>query len=483
MGKGGKKGSSRAAKAAKAGLLALAIAAFVVVCCGIGKLHASPFSPLTVEGASLASSDDAGTVVVDRGGTRLLFANSADKLTGLYGMEGRETPIDEVSVVRQVNGDALVAGVKHAEDGERIKTEAVLRFDMSGTYKGVVWRRDYKDDEVRVTRSIADLACDADGNVLMARFTDQQMHALQLDVTVIRIGRDGSEDTVLHEAIHPASSYPYDVRIDATSGRLAMTDVFGIMHVDRGQGDEAEPVRPGGRDLAVQSFDLKGDTAVLYDEKSRSLIRVDDLFGEAQASDIARDARSCDSVAMGGSHVATVDSTGVVTLLEVSGQGARTLQELRLSTSLWAGELILYASYAYLSLLSLALVIRWVVRAVRSGERAKVRNAVAASVTLICGAALTVHMIDLTATTLRSRQSAMSQIASQASVSSPAEFGESATREARRLTGEAPAAEGDDSDVDNVILNVEGILASSFANTNGVQCSVYALDGEDGAAG
>ena len=481
MDKGGKKGSGRTAKAAKAGFLALAIAAFVVVCCGIGKLHASPFSPLTVEGASLASSDDAGTVVVDRGGTRLLFANSADKLTGLYGMEGRETPIDEVSVVRQVNGEALVAGVKHAEDGERIKTEAVLRFDMSGTYKGVVWRRDYQDDEVRVTRSIADLACDADGNVLMARFTDQQMHALQLDVAVIRIGRDGSEDTVLREAIHPASSYPYDVRIDATSGRLAMTDVFGIMHVDRGQGSEAEPVRPGGRDLAVQSFDLKGDTAVLYDEKSRSLIRVDDLFGEARASDIARDARSCDSVAMGGSHVATVDSTGVVTLLDASGQGARTLQELRLSTSLWAGELILYASYAYLSLLSLALVIRWVVRAMRSGERAKVRNAVVAtSVTLICGAALTVHMMDLTATTLRSRQSAMSQIASQASVSSPAEFGESATREARRLTGEAPAAEGDDSDVDNVILNVEGILASSFANTNGVQCSVYALDGEDG---
>ena len=152
MGKSGKRGSGRAAKAAKAGLFTLAIAAFVVVCTGIGKLHASPFALLAIEGASLASSDDAGTVVVDQGGTRLLFASPAGELRGLYGMAGRETPIDEVSLVRQVGNDVLVAGVKRAEDGERIKTEAVIRFDMSGTYKGVVWRRDYQDDEVRVTR-------------------------------------------------------------------------------------------------------------------------------------------------------------------------------------------------------------------------------------------------------------------------------------------------------------------------------------------
>ena len=117
MGKSGKRGSGRAAKAAKAGLFTLTIAAFVVVCTGIGKLHASPFAPLAIEGASLASSDDAGTVVVDQGGTRLLFASPAGELRGLYGMAGRETPIDEVSLVRQVGNDVLVAGVKRAEDG------------------------------------------------------------------------------------------------------------------------------------------------------------------------------------------------------------------------------------------------------------------------------------------------------------------------------------------------------------------------------
>ena len=478
MGKSGKRGSGRAAKAAKAGLFTLAIAAFVVVCTGIGKLHASPFAPLAIEGASLASSDDAGTVVVDQGGTRLLFASPAGELRGLYGMAGRETPIDEVSLVRQVGNDVLVAGVKRAEDGERIKTEAVIRFDMSGTYKGVVWRRDYQDDEVRVTRSIADVECDADGNVLLVTFADQQMHALQFDAAVTRLGRDGAEDTVLREAVHPADSCPYDVRLDATSGRLAMSDIFGIMHIERGQDPEATPVSPGGRDLAVQSFDLEGDTAVLYDEKSLSLIRVDDLFGEARPSEIVHDTRSCDSISVCGTHVATVDSDGVVRLLETSGEGARTIGDLPLSTSLRLGELALYASYGYLSLLTLVLVIRWAVRAVRSGERAKVRNVVVAvSVTLICGAALVVHLADLTATTVKSRQSAMAQIASQASVTSPAEFGEAATKVAQRLS-DGEGVDGDADALGEVILNVEGILASSFANTNGVQCSVYALDGE-----
>ena len=435
MGTGSKRSAGKVAKAAKVSLFGLAIAAFVVVCTGIGKLHANPFQNPSIESATTASASDSGTVVVDKGGTRLLFASPAGELRGLYGMAGRETPIDEVSLVRQVGNDVLVAGVKRAEDGERIKTEAVIRFDMSGTYKGVVWRRDYQDDEVRVTRSIADVECDADGNVLLVTFADQQMHALQLDAAVTRLGRDGAEDTVLREAVHPADSCPYDVRLDDTSGRLAMSDIFGIMHIERGQDPEATPVSPGGRDLAVQSFDLEGDTAVLYDEKSLSLIRVDDLFGEARPSEIVHDTRSCDSISVCGTHVATVDSDGVVRLLETSGEGARTIGDLPLSTSLRLGELALYASYGYLSLLTLALVIRWVVRAVRSGERAKVRNVVVAvSVTLICGAALVVHLADLTATTVKSRQSAMAQIASQASVTSPAEFGEAATRVARGLS-------------------------------------------------
>ncbi len=155
-------------------LLVLAIAAFAMVCTGIGKTEPLGFGSQRIEDATAALSNEKGTVIADDEGDRLLFINTSGQLVGMCGLDDKETPITTATVIRQMGEDVLVAGVAHAEDGESIKTEAVIKINMDGAYLDTVWKKDIEEDMVQATQSIRDITTDDKGNLILIQFGMQR---------------------------------------------------------------------------------------------------------------------------------------------------------------------------------------------------------------------------------------------------------------------------------------------------------------------
>lgn len=456
----------------KVALLALAIVAFVMVCTDIGKTRPSSFGPVRLEEASVASSNENGTVVADSDGERLLFLNPAGQLVGVYGLDDKSTPITGATVIHQVGTDVYVAGTKHAEDGESIETEAVIKFNIKGRLLGTVWKEDYKEGRIQVSPSINDITTDDEGNLILVRFGQQKTYAMFFSGTVTKVGQDGAGEQVLRESVYPEDSYPFEMRYDPEGDRCAMTDITGSLFVEHDGSKEVTQVSTGERPLMVQTFDLRGDMAVLYDENSNALIRIDDLFGNPQLKQLDTPAR-CDKVEICGDTVTAIVDTGAVRIYDVASGSMRELSETSLITSFAARSVALFFSKVYLVAFFLVVVVRWLIRSIKNGQRSKVRRAiVATAVALICIVAMVFHLIDLFGASITSRQQSMAQIVSQASVTSPAELGDAATNVAQRGLGLLETSD-DGEDLGTILLNVEGILASSFANGNGVQCALY----------
>ena len=81
----------------------------------------------------------------------------------------------------------------------------------------------------------------------------------------------------------------------------------------------------------IQTFDMRGDTAVMYDENSNALIRVDDLFGDPKLKDLDATAR-CNKVKMSGNTVTTIVDTGAVRIYDLGSGSMRELTEAPLIT-------------------------------------------------------------------------------------------------------------------------------------------------------
>ena len=454
-------------------LFVLAIAAFVMICTDIGKTRTSAFGPERFEDASLASSSENGTVIADSNGERLLFLNPSGQLVGVYGLDDKSTPITGATAIHQVGTDVYVAGTKHAEDGENIQSEAVIKFNMKGQLLGTVWKEEYEEGDIQVTPTVGDITSDDEGNLILVRFGQQKMHTLYFAGTVTKVAQKGAEEQVLRETVYPKDSFPFDIRYDSQNDRCAMTDIYGKVFVERDDSGEAVQVPIGDKPLMIQTFDMRGDTAVMYDENSNALIRVDDLFGDPKLKDLDATAR-CNKVKMSGDTVTTIVDTGAVRIYDLGSGSMRELTEAPLIPSFAARSTVLFLSEVYLVVFLLVAAILWVVRSIKNGQRAKIRRAiVATAVALICMAAMVFQLIDMFGTTISTRRQNMSQIVSQVSVSSPAELGDAATNEAKRGLGLLEKSD-DDEDLGTIILNVEGVLASSFANSNGLQCTLYA---------
>lgn len=474
--------SSRNPKVGRAinvALLVLAIVAFVMVCTDIGKTGISAFGPERFEEASAASSNESGTVVADGDGERLLFLNPSGQLVGVYGLDDKSTPITGATVIHQAGTDVYVAGIKHAEDGESIETEAVIKFNIKGQLLGTVWKKDYEEGDIQITPSINDITTDDEGDLILVRFGQQKTHAMYFSGTVTKVAQNGADEQVLRESVHPKDSYPFDIRYDAQGDRCAVTDINGILYVERDGSGEAVEVSIGDRQLMVQSFDMSGNVAVVYDENSNALIRVDDLFGDPRIKDLDTAARS-NKVEICGDTVTTILDTGAVRIYDLASGSARELTEAPPIVSFAARSTALFLSKVYLVVFCLVVLVRWLIRSIKGDQHAKIRRAiVATAVALICMFAMVFHLLDLFDASISSRHQSMSQIVSQASVTSPAELGNAATNVAKRALGLLETSD-DGEDMGAILLNVEGILASSFANDNGVQCALYTTtpDGE-----
>ena len=451
---------------------ALAIGAFVMVCTGIGQTKASSFGPERIDNPTVASHNEAGAVVADSDGSRLLFTDASGSLVGLYGLDNKQTPVDKACEIHQHGDIAYVAGLKHAEDGENIRTEAILKFNMRGDYLGAVWRQDYKENEVHVTPSVCDITTDDEGNVILVAYAEQKMHTLQLDATVTRLGKDSDKGQVLHEESHPCDSFPYDVRYDVTRNRLAMIDFNGTLYVEHDNPAELVRASVGDRQLMVQDFDTSGDMAVMYDEKSEALLRADNLFDDITITELATNIR-CSNVEIGGDTATAVLDTGVLRIFDLVTGSSYDIKEIPLTPAFAARTSVMLVCTIYLVVFVLVLLVRWLVRTIHAREQAKIRRGiVATAVALICMVAMVFHMFDLLQNTITSRQEIMSQMVLQTCVTSPSDLGNAATNESRRAQGEQ-VGDDDGTDMTSIVMNVEGILASSFANNNGVQCTLY----------
>ncbi|MEE1158677.1 MAG: MFS transporter [Atopobiaceae bacterium] len=459
-------------------LFVLALGAFVMICTDIGQTPAAAFGPERCEDASVASSNENGTVIAVNNGERLLFIDPDGQLVGVYGLDDEGAPITEALVIHQAGTDVYVAGTKHAGDGENIKTEGVLKFSMKGDYLGAVWKKDYEEGDIHVSPSISDITTDDEGDLMLVQFGQQKMHTILFKGTVTKVAQGGADEQVLREAVYPSDSFPYDIRYDPASNRCAMTDIYGNLFVEPDDGDESVPVSTGDRTLMIQAFDIRGDMAVMYDENSHALVRADNLYGDIQLRDLYS-TDHCVSVEISGDTVTTVLETGVVRTYDLASGSMHDLTEAPLITSFAVRTMALLLSKVYLVILLIVLAIWWFVHSIGSGHRSKVRRAiVATAVSLICMIAMLFHLVDLFSATVSSRHQSMSQIVSQVSVTSPAELGDAATNESKRAQGLIEASD-DGEDLSTIILNVEGILASSFANNNGVQCTLYTIT-EDG---
>ena len=230
------------ARVIKIVLFVLALGAFVMVCTDIGQTKAAAFGPERCEDVSLASSNENGTVIAADSGDRLLFLNPDGQLVGVYGLDDEGAPVTEASAIHQAGNDVYVAGIKHAEDGENIKTEGVLKFNMKGDYLGTAWKKDYEKGDVHVSPSISSITTDDDGNLILVQFGQQKMQTVTLAGTVTQVAQGGANEQVLREAVYPHNSFPYGICYDPTSSRCAMTDIYGKLFVEQGDNNELVPV-------------------------------------------------------------------------------------------------------------------------------------------------------------------------------------------------------------------------------------------------
>ncbi len=216
---------------------------------------------------------------------------------------------------------------------------------------------------------------------------------------------------------------------------------------------------------------------MLYDGESHALFRTNNLFGgeQLQLEELDGGMR-CDDITVCGNNVTTVLDNNAVRIYDLRSGSSRELTEAPLIAPVAARSIALSLSKIYLVVLSIVMAIRWLARNIGQGRHDKVRRAiVATAVALICVVAMVFHMVDVFGTKLLWRQQSMSQIVSQASVTSPAELGDAATNEAKRALGQMQLDEGND-DLLAITLHIEGIVASSFANDSGVLCTLYTVD-------
>lgn len=458
-------------------LAVLAVFAFVLVCTDIGKTRPTTVNMQTIRSASAASSGEGATVVAERESDSLLFINSSGQLVGIFGLDDREAPINEAMGIHQSGNNVYVLGVKRAEDGEKIQTEAILKFDIAGGYLGTVWKQDFEASDIQVNPSVTDFTTDGDGNLILVRFNEQEMHSLDFDGNVTKVMLDGTEEQVLRESVYPENSISFEIHYDPQNDRCVVTDLLGELFVEQDGSGKAVLASTGDRRLAVQTLDVRDGRAVMYDETSHSLLRVDNLFGDMQFTELGT-ATWCDNLSINGDTATAIVDAGTVRIYDMTTGASHDLTEAPLAPAFCARMVALYASEVYLTILLVAFAIWWMVRTVTGGEYAKIRRAiVATAVGLICLFGMGFSAVGLFGITLSARQASMAQIVSQASVTSPAELGDAATNSAYRAMGTMPDDDG--TDLMAVVYNVEGILASSFANSTGVQCSIYVL-GDDG---
>lgn len=457
-------------------LLVLAIAAFVMVCTGIGKTGPIGFGPQIIEDATAVSSGEHGTVIADSEGDRLLFTNSSGKLVGMYGIDGKETPITTATVIRQVGEDVFVAGVAFADDGQSIKAEAVLRFSMDGEYLGTVWKEEYEEDAVRAMRCVRDLAVDDNGNLVLIQFGKHEDVEGTYKGTITRVPKDGGDEQVLRKSVFTKDTVPLHIRYDPKDDRCAMTDRYGRLFVEQNKTGVGELANVGNRTLKVTGFDMSGSAAVLYDAQSHALLRTNNLFGNTQLQFEELDTGVlCNAVTVCGNTASAIMDNGSVRIYDLQAGSFNEMSEVPLVAPFVARSVALTLSKAYLAILFVVLAIRWVVRNIRQGRRDKVRWAVAATtVALICVAAMVFHTVGVSDAYITGRQINMSQIASQACITSPSELGDSATNLAKRVLGNMQPNDNNDDSID-VAVNLEGIAMSSSANGSGVLCTLYVV--------
>lgn len=452
-----------------------------MVCTSIGKTGPTGFWSQRIEDASVASSNENGTVVADGAGMRLLFINPSGELTGVYGLSDKETPVTTALRIHQVGTDVFVAGITRAEDGESIATEGVLKFNVNGELLGTVWKREYKDGTIQITPTISDITTDEEGNLILVQFDQQEIYTVHYSGTVTKLEKDGSGEQVLRKNVHPKDYLPFEILYDPKGDRCAMTDYYGQLFVERSDNGEALPVATDNRTLAIQTFDISGDMAVLYDQKSHALVRTDNLFDDSQLQLKDLDAATqCAGIKICGNTMTAILDDGAVRIYDLPSGSSVNLTEIPLIPSFAMRQIVLYLCTAYLVVLFVVLAIQWIIHSIKQGQHAKVRRVVVATaITLICAVAMVFHMANVYVTSALARQTNMAQIVSQASATSPTELGDAATNEAKRALGQL---QGTDYVKDQlaVLLNIESILTSSFANSNGVQCTIYTVtdDGE-----
>lgn len=312
-------------------LLVLAIIAFVMVCTSIGKTGPAGFGAQRIEGVTAASGNEDGTAIADNEGNRLLFINPSGQIVGMCGLDDRETPITTATVIRQTREEVLVAGVAHAEDGESVKTEAVLKFNIDGEYLGTVWKKDYTGEAVQAAPSIRDITTDDTGKLILTQFGLQEDIESYYDGTVTAYPQDGGDGKVLRKAVTPRDSTSFAIHYDPKDDRCDMADVYGRLFVERDNSGIGELANTGNRTLKVRAFDVSGDRAVLYDGQSQALYSADNLFGNTplQLKELDTGTR-CNAVSICGDTVTTILNNDAVRIYDLQSGSSKELTEVPL---------------------------------------------------------------------------------------------------------------------------------------------------------
>lgn len=450
-------------------LYAVCILALLTVCSMMGTPILNPLRPVVLSTTSLAVSNGESMLVVDRVHTRLLFVDGTMKVVEIVEPGRGVVPVDEVTDIALGKDVAYVSGLTRREDGKNVASEAVLAFDLDGTFLETVYQISYDEDAYRPIPSIVDLEADDSGVVVLRRVN---LGERSRSVDLIHVGT-GEPEELLRTATFDMPFY--DVGYEQSSDRLLVTSFDGDVSVM--DGDEVSPLLADSK-VRCKGMDAFGDRVILQDASSGELLLLDGAEGKLIVGPLESVTRA-KSARLSGDILCVVQHDGSLMIENLGTGDSLQVGELALSLRLR----FLFARYLISLALLVVVIVIWAVRAmrglIRKNEIGKFRRIVISILVAIIVAVatcLTSYMSYLNEQNLRKNQ--LLQMGSCFGYFSTEALGESVMNETQTIDDMSLSDGGLDGVTPLHIVN--GLALSAHEGGSGVSCKLYVIS-EDAA--
>ncbi len=407
-------------KGTKAIIIAVgALVLLVLALSAVGSPLPPPFHPVVeLDSPACASATTRMGVIADSQSKRLLFLDARDQVTGIVDLASTSTPIDTVCNVCVCGDSVYVAGTKAAGDTSLISSDHVLRFSPTGMYQGSVLSITRASDAQSSSPAITGL-CPGEGCVYACvsgitpkgAFTDLGM------VTVVELSHSHRPKTLFTRRI--AQTSLNDTCYDHNSDTLCSVDLRGLLTTRHGE--ETERTLPELGTVLSAAIDQQGQVLACVDQSKA----VTATGGNRQTllSDFAYT-----SVSSNGSVLAACDRTNGVVVMRDGTSPQRAITTVGLAPLLLVRSTAVWCSGLLLVVLGVALMVRNVRTAVRTGETSKLGSMLgiaAVSAAIVSGVML--FMNNMTDRAIEVRSNEIDTLADTLILSCPTELRESVT--------------------------------------------------------